>query len=58
MVAPPCQHYWVIPPATGPVGVGTCKKCGEVKTFANSMPGPRLTTPLEGSKARAGLYAL
>ena len=30
-------HHWVIDTATGPKSEGTCKKCGETKSFSNSI---------------------
>ncbi len=32
---PQCPHRWVIEPADGPTSAGICRKCAEVKTFAN-----------------------
>ncbi len=32
---PQCPHHWVIEPADGPTSEGVCRKCAEVKTFAN-----------------------
>ncbi len=32
---PECLHHWVIEPADGPISEGVCRKCAEVKTFAN-----------------------
>ncbi len=28
-------HHWVIEPADGAISEGVCRKCAEVKTFAN-----------------------
>ena len=36
---PPCQHYWVIQPATGPVSQGVCQNCSEVREFKNYVEG-------------------
>ncbi len=30
-----CRHYWVIEPALGQYSEGTCRECGEQKTFTN-----------------------
>ena len=32
-----CAHYWVIDVPDGPVSQGTCKICGEVREFSNSI---------------------
>ncbi len=32
---PECLHHWVIETADGPTSEGVCRKCAEVKTFAN-----------------------
>ncbi len=32
---PQCLHHWVIETADGPTSEGVCRKCAEVKTFAN-----------------------
>ena len=32
---PRCAHYWVIEPANGPVSLGECQVCHEVKEFKN-----------------------
>ena len=32
---PQCLHHWVIETADGPTSEGICRKCAEVKTFAN-----------------------
>ncbi len=47
-----CAHYWIIDVPDGPVSCGTCKICGEVREFNNSIdPGRniwvRATTPTE-----------
>ena len=33
--APRCAHYWIIEPANGPVSMGECQVCHEVKEFKN-----------------------
>ena len=42
-----CVHHWEIAPATGPMSPGTCKRCGEVRMFKNSVviPAPWLINP-------------
>lgn len=32
---PTCAHYWIIDPPDGLVSPGTCKLCGEGRTFKN-----------------------
>ncbi len=32
-----CAHHWVIDTPSGPVSQGTCKVCGEVRAFQNSV---------------------
>ncbi len=32
-----CTHYWVIDVPNGPISRGTCKVCGEVRYFNNSI---------------------
>ena len=32
-----CVHHWEIAPPNGPTSDGTCKNCGEVKGFSNSI---------------------
>ena len=36
---PPCQHHWVIQPATGPVSQGVCQNCSEIREFKNYVEG-------------------
>jgi hypothetical protein len=33
-----CHHFWVVDVANGPSSVGTCKYCGEKKSFLNAFP--------------------
>jgi len=33
-----CQHHWIIESPNGPTSGGTCKICGTVREFKNSMP--------------------
>lgn len=40
-VAPDCTHHWVIEPPLGLTSIGTCKRCGRIREFANSGGGPR-----------------
>jgi hypothetical protein len=49
--ASPCCHYWIIQPAMGPVSDGTCRRCGQVREFFNSLP-PDVShrRPLESSR--------
>ena len=30
-----CRHHWVIQPANGPVSLGVCRFCLEVREFRN-----------------------
>ena len=30
-----CAHYWIIEPANGPVSLGVCQVCQEVRAFKN-----------------------
>lgn len=32
-----CPHFWLCAPPYGPVSTARCKRCGVVKTFANSL---------------------
>ena len=32
-----CVHHWQIDSPNGPVSPGTCKRCGEMREFRNSM---------------------
>jgi len=32
-----CCHYWIIQSALGPVSEGSCRNCGEVRVFKNSI---------------------
>lgn len=32
---PKCSHHWVIQPADGPVSMGACQLCSEVREFKN-----------------------
>ena len=32
-----CAHFWVIESPNGPISAGTCKMCGEMREFRNSM---------------------
>ena len=34
-VAQDCCHHWLLEPPSGPTSEGTCKLCGQRKTFAN-----------------------
>lgn len=33
-----CCHHWLIDKDSGPVSLGTCKLCGEVRQFSNMPP--------------------
>jgi hypothetical protein len=33
-----CAHWWKIEQASGHMSRGTCRRCGEVREFYNSMP--------------------
>ncbi len=39
-----CKHHWVIESSNGPVSLGVCKLCEEVREFANSVEGSTWTT--------------
>ena len=30
-----CKHHWIIDSPTGPVSLGACRQCGEVREFKN-----------------------
>ena len=32
-----CVHHWIIEPPNGPTSKGRCKRCGEKKSFANTV---------------------
>lgn len=32
-----CCHHWMIESPNGPTSVGTCRACGEVREFKNSV---------------------
>jgi hypothetical protein len=32
-----CNHHWVIDSPNGPTSVGTCRTCGELREFKNSI---------------------
>jgi hypothetical protein len=32
-----CIHHWIIDPPSGPTSKGRCKRCGEKRTFANTI---------------------
>ncbi len=32
-----CAHHWAIESPNGPTSNGTCKRCGEIKEFKNSI---------------------
>ncbi len=32
-----CNHHWVIDSPNGPTSVGTCRVCGELREFKNSI---------------------
>jgi len=32
-----CKHHWIIATANGPVSEGVCQRCGEEKSFINSV---------------------
>ena len=32
-----CNHHWIIASPKGPVSGGTCKNCGAIREFRNSM---------------------
>ncbi|HJO83831.1 MAG: hypothetical protein QGG34_09150 [SAR202 cluster bacterium] len=34
-----CMHYWVIDEPNGPTSAGTCKICGQIQEFRNSIQG-------------------
>ena len=33
---PSCIHWFIIEPPNGPISMGKCKKCNEVREFYNS----------------------
>ncbi|MCH8198674.1 MAG: hypothetical protein IIA54_01210 [Chloroflexi bacterium] len=32
-----CPHHWVIDSPNGPTSTGTCRVCGEIREFKNSI---------------------
>ena len=32
-----CRHYWLIEPPSGPVSMGMCRDCHEVREFKNYL---------------------
>ena len=32
-----CLHHWAIESPNGPTSYGTCRRCGEVREFKNSI---------------------
>ena len=32
-----CSHYWTIESPNGPLSLGVCKRCGEIRHFKNSI---------------------
>ena len=34
-----CTHHWQIESPNGPVSIGRCKRCGEIREFNNSIQG-------------------
>ena len=32
-----CSHHWVIDSPNGPTSTGTCRDCGEIREFKNSI---------------------
>lgn len=32
-----CGHHWVIESPNGPTSTGTCRRCGEIREFKNSI---------------------
>ena len=35
--APTCRHHWIIEPANGPISMGECLNCHNVREFYNSI---------------------
>jgi len=48
-----CTHHWVLEPPDGPECLGTCKKCGETRTYSNTYVADR-----ERPRFGEGVYAL
>lgn len=34
-----CAHFWNIESPNGPTSIGSCKVCGAIREFRNSIPG-------------------
>ena len=32
-----CNHHWIIDSPNGPTSTGTCRVCGEIRDFKNSI---------------------
>ena len=37
-----CRHHWIIEPPAGPVSLGACRLCEEVREFQNHIEAPPL----------------
>ncbi len=37
---PTCCHFWVISPAAGPLSLGVCRVCGDIREFKNYLVDP------------------
>lgn len=51
-----CRHHWVIQPAEGPMSMGMCQVCEEVREFKNYVESAtwgdsRLTNRASGARA-------
>ena len=33
-----CIHHWIIEAQEGPVSIGVCKHCGDIRKFNNGLP--------------------
>ena len=54
-IAPSCQHHWVIQEADGPISVGLCRECGEIKEFKNYLEASHWGDDKSRSESRASL---
>ena len=37
VLEPECNHHWIIESPNGPTSVGSCRICGEIREFKNSI---------------------
>ncbi len=47
-----CRHYWVIEPALEQYSEGTCRECGEQKTFTNFIGRQDYPDPRPAARSR------